>query len=460
MKWFVKGCYGMLQVLMLAGLGAGLAGCSKGGVNYTQDSSNGAVSAESSVTRTAPHGCQQTSGSCFSETFQTAGATGPVDILFVVQTSSSIDDVKAGIVSGINDFINTLPANSDFNIGVMLSHGSTSNFSGVLYQAGTEPLVLKSSQLSDAQIETFLDQKLNNVQQDPDSGGGEEGMFSLFHGITTSNLLSASQSAGMFRSNAALGVVFIGDRRDICAALPSGVPAETDPVKIAARLRDCEGLTAAGLTHQLQVLKGTEPIIVDGIIYARPPVPTGKEIGYGYIDMVNLNNGVAIDIAQDNIGNGLANIGQLGGTPVSSQNTFTLSHSGIDPNKIIVTVNGVGATFTLSGDMVTITSTIPANATVIISYCLKASSSDNDSDDDDHEYGDNDDHHHHHHHRHHHKDCDDNDSYDNGDSDDSDDNDNSSYSDDSSSSYSYSYSHSGGSSHSNGNNYGNGHKSY
>lgn len=315
--------------------------------------------------------CRETSTGCFSESFQTTASSSPVDLLIVLQTSSSINDVKPGIVSGLRSFISSLPTTSDFNIGVMLSHGSTSALSGALYQAGSEPLVLKSSQLTKTQLQDDLEQKLNNVTQDVDSGGGEEGLFSLFHGITTANLLAASKSAGMFRSNAALGVIFIGDRRDICAAIPTGVADETDPVKIAARYRDCEGLTAAGLTYQLKLVKGTEPLIVDGIIYDRAPVPAGKEIGYGYTDMVRLNSGVAIDIAQDSITNGLNSVRALGGATVA-QNVFQLSHSGIDPASVRVTVNGVAASFTVSGSKVTMTSAIPSSSVVVISYCLQA----------------------------------------------------------------------------------------
>src|SRR5207253_9162883 len=103
--------------------------------------------------------------------------------LFVVQTSDSIVPERAAIVAGIEGFIQSLPAGADFNIAVMLSHGSTSAHSGTLFQVATEPVVLKSSELTNAQIQTYLNTKLTNVIADPDSGGGEEGMFSLFNGI-------------------------------------------------------------------------------------------------------------------------------------------------------------------------------------------------------------------------------------------------------------------------------------
>src|ERR1700692_836487 len=93
--------------------------------------------------------------------------------------------------------------------------------------------------------------------------------------------------------------------------------------------------------------------------------------------MISLNNGVAIDITHDNIANGLSSIGHLDGiTSTSLQNPITLAHNGVDPNKIIVTINGFGSAFTLDAngdtDTVTINQTIPAGAVIVISYCLES----------------------------------------------------------------------------------------
>lgn len=381
---FKKFSHGILQALLVVGLGMSLIGCSKGGSagGSTEDIGNvDSLSSEAMLKlfNRNPHKCKQTNENCFSETFeQPVTSTRAVDVLFVVQTSTSIAGERQAIIAGLNEFINSLPANSDFNIGVMLAHGSTSAHSGVLYRAESEPIVLKSTELSAAQIQEHLTTKLMQVAQDPDSGGGEEGMFSLFRGITTPALLTESQAAGFFRPEAALGVVFIADRRDICAAIPAGVPEETDPVKIAARIRDCEGLTAAGLNSRLLSLKGSLPLAISGVLYADSPAPAGNEIGYGYLDVINLNGGVAVDIANDDISEGLASIAQLSGQQMEIQTEFTLSHTGIDPRRIIVTVNGVGATFELDGNKVTITSEVPAGAVVVISYCLKSEPSQKD----------------------------------------------------------------------------------
>ncbi len=378
MNNFKKYCNGLVQASIVLTFGLNLVGCSK------DEGSGAGVEAKATVEEPVttqnpntaryknPHHCDQTAKNCYKETFeQPVTNTSAVDVLFVVQTSNSIVPERQAIVAGIDEFIQSLPANSDFNIAVMLSHGSTSAYSGKLFQAASEPIVLKSSQMTNAQIQSYLDMKLSQVATDPDSGGGEEGMFSLFNGITTPTLLAASQAQDFFRTQAALAVVFVSDRRDICAVVPAGVPPETDPVKIDARIRDCEGLTAAGLTNRLHVLKGSLPVQVSAITYVDAPAPADNEIGYGYTDMVALNAGVAIDIANDDIVQGLSSIAELSGQQMEIQYEFTLEHDNVDPNKLVVTVNGQQVPYTLSGNTVTITSEIPAGAVVVIAYCVK-----------------------------------------------------------------------------------------
>jgi len=344
--------------------------------SFTADDINAgvlAISLKSKKSEKNPHKCVKTGTNCYSETFkQPVTNTRAVDVLFVVQTSASIAEQRQAIVEGINNFITSLPLGASFNIAVMLSHGSLSNNSGRLYRAAAEPIVLKSTELSAGQIQTYLDMKLANVVLDPASGGGEEGLFSLFNGITTPALLAESQALGFFRPEAALGVVFVADRRDICAMVPAGVAPESDPGKLAARIRDCEGLTAAGLSNRLSLLKGALPLAVSGIIYADSPAPAGKEIGYGYTDMIALNPGVAIDIANDDIDEGLASIAELSGQQMEIQNEFILDYTGIDPKRVTVTVNGAKVPYDIEGNKVVIESRIPAGATVVIAYCLKS----------------------------------------------------------------------------------------
>jgi len=365
-----------LSVLMIAGFATGLIGCVKGGsgasgehYNVTESSSFvvGPIVHDPLIYPTA------NPPMCYTDSF-TSGSnpTGKADILFVVQTSDSIAPQRAKINSEIQDFIRTLPATADYNIAVMLSHGSYSGLSGRLYRVNSEPVVLKTSELSKGNIQAYMAMKLDQIATDPGSAGGEEGMYSLFNGITTPSLLAESQSNGFFRQDAALGVVFVADRRDICAMVPAGVPAETNPVKIDARIRDCEGLTAAGLTNRLKALKGNQAMEVSGIIYAATPVPAGKEIGYGITEMIARSPGVAIDIKKDDISNGLSSVAQMAGDSSGVQTQFVLTHDKVKKKSVSVRVNGELADFNVDGKVVTIKSPISSGANVQIDYCLKS----------------------------------------------------------------------------------------
>lgn len=312
---------------------------------------------------------------CYMEEFQAGiGHSGPVDLLFVLQTSPSIAAEEGQILAQINEFVASLPESSDVNIAVMLAHGSTSELSGRLYRADNEPVVLSGEVLTNSQIQSALTMKFGSAPQDLDSGGGEEGMFSVFRGITTPELLAESQAADFFRDGASLGIVFIGDQRDICAPASSGAPPETDPVKLEARIRDCEGLTPQGLTTRLQQLKGDDEVAVAGIIYADQPVPADgeNELGYGYLEMINLNPGFAIDMVQDDISSGLEQfLEELGGDSSLPQNSFTLSHTGVRSATVRVYVNGQSVPFQLQGDVVTVTQSIPPGAKIVIIYCVQ-----------------------------------------------------------------------------------------
>ncbi|MCB0361490.1 MAG: hypothetical protein KDD35_02135 [Bdellovibrionales bacterium] len=53
--------------------------------------------------------------------------TKQVDILFVVDTSGSLDDERNSIGKNIAEFIEALPSDTDYVISVLLAHGSKSS---------------------------------------------------------------------------------------------------------------------------------------------------------------------------------------------------------------------------------------------------------------------------------------------------------------------------------------------
>lgn len=316
--------------------------------------------------------CQSTGTNCYKESFSIPiESQKPLDILFVVDTSSSMVDEMVKVRSAVSQLVGSLPSNADVNMAVMLAHGSTSAYSGTLFKASSEPATLKSRLLNPIQMEVFLRHKLSSLPQDADAGGGEEGMFSLFNGITSPSLLAASQAEDFFRPNAGLTVVFIADQRDICAVTPAGASPETDPGKLAARIRDCEGLTAMGLSSRLRNLKGAQALTVTGIIYSQSPPASidGNETGYGYTDMIAINQSTAIDFDHSDIANSLRKL--LVGK-AASRTEFALTHSGIEASTVRVIVDGVEVAFKLSGSTVILQQPAQAGSKVVIHYCLEA----------------------------------------------------------------------------------------
>lgn len=314
--------------------------------------------------------CRSLGTDCYSDSFTSPNIKQtPLDLLLVVDTSVSMNQEMPGIQTAIAQFVGGLPGNMDLNLAVMLSHGSTSAWSGRLFQAAGEPTVLKGRALTVAQMQAHLRTKLNGLVSDAGSAGGEEGMFSLFNGITNTSLLSESRAAGFFRNNASLAVVFISDDRDICAIVPAGVPQETDPVKLAARVRDCEGLTAQGLSSRLQALKGNQALYTAGIIYSSNPVPAGdNEIGYGYTNVIAQTSGTIIELGRDNITAKLQTIVTNAG--VGSVAQYTLTHQNVDPGSVVVIANGRQVAFTLNGNVVTLQEVLPPGTLVVINYCV------------------------------------------------------------------------------------------
>lgn len=148
-------------------------------------------------------------GSCYLERYtQPIAPQSPkVDLLFVTDSSGSLDAEKTNLADGIDAFVAELPANTNYRIAVMLAHGSKSKYSGALFKAKTEPTVLNSQSMSLATIRSNLKTKLLNTADDSYSDGGEEGLYSLNLAMDPAPL-AASQAKGFFRSDATLAVVF------------------------------------------------------------------------------------------------------------------------------------------------------------------------------------------------------------------------------------------------------------
>jgi hypothetical protein len=84
---------------------------------------------------------------CFDEHHVQPAAqiTHKIDILFVSDTSGSLNEERVAIASGIDSFIASLPTNVDFRLALLPAHGPNSSYYGKMLRRGNEPRVLNST---------------------------------------------------------------------------------------------------------------------------------------------------------------------------------------------------------------------------------------------------------------------------------------------------------------------------
>lgn len=311
-------------------------------------------------------------------------ATRKLDILFVTDTSGSLNQERAEVADGIQSFIDGIGGDVDFRMGVMLAHSSKSEWAGRLFQHDEEPLVLDSSSGTIGYVRAKLRNKLINVPSDNHSDGGEMGLFSLAEGLE-GDALAASVSAGFFREDAGLAVVFISDENAICAEFPEGVTPVPDGQnkEAPAKARDCLGINIKSILSRLQEIKGEQSVSLASIIYTNPDtVPSGgeNEVGYGYKELVELNHGINIDMATADIADGLQSIGEVTGQRLDLFTEHLFDEDNVIPESIKIEVDGQSIlhTFIVETQTVHLEEAGAARSNVKIQYCVAENSDDDD----------------------------------------------------------------------------------
>ena len=358
--------------LVLAAAAIGGSGCNMSAEQ--KEAVDDALSADVSTYAVAP----EVAPACFNERFVQPDAvvTKKIDILFVTDTSGSLDVERQQIAEGIGAFVAELPADADYRMAVMMAHSSRSSHSGALWKHGNHPYVLDSGTMTLAQIRAHLVANLTHVSSDWHGDGGEEAMYSLLYGLTHGKLTS-SRAKGFFREDAALAVVFIADENDICAKYPEGVVPvyDGDKLEAPAYARDCAGVTPEAVITALKQLQGDRPLLVSGIVYNNHdtyPRDGENEYGYGYMEMIALNGGISVDMADSEYVTGLADIGKLASIKLNLVADFTLARTDIDTSSIDVLVDGADAEFVYTAltNEVHVNNPGIARSVVDINYCM------------------------------------------------------------------------------------------
>ncbi len=315
---------------------------------------------------------------CYSESFRQPDKEliKKTDILLVVDSSSSLNEERKKIAKEIKALVQEIPSSVDYQIAIMLAHGSLSKHSGRLWSFKTEPVVLKSREMSVSQISASLGVSLSNIVNDVSADGGEEGLFSLGRALTP-EALAASRKQGFFRPETALAVIFVSDENDICFRYPPGlirVP-DSENLEAPAFKRDCANVTPEGVLKQLQTHQNGAPLLLSGIVYTSKttmPALGENEMGHGYLDIISLNKGIAVDLASASFHDGLKAVGELTSERLRLLSKFPLSRKdNVDPNTLKVFIDEVRTKAEYSAGFVQLLAELGVpNSTVRADYCI------------------------------------------------------------------------------------------
>ena len=313
---------------------------------------------------------------CFNHRFvqPEAVVTNKIDILFVTDTSGSLNNERQAVADGIDTFVAQLPAQVDYNVAVMLAHGHESSLYGKMYRSHHgEPHVLKSSEQSLEDIRSDLGRKLNNPTHHYAADGGEAGLYSLY-GAFDAGRLADSKSKGFFRSDAALAVIFVADENDICYP---GQVFDGDHLEDPAFDRYCDGVDSSSVLARIAAEKGDNPTLIAGVVYnGETAVPNvgEDELGLGYLDIIAQAGGISVDLGGGDIEGDLADIGTLAAVKLELLTEFTLANTEIDEDSIEVSVDGqpVAYVYDETLNKVTLTENAGGALSIVdINYCLE-----------------------------------------------------------------------------------------
>lgn len=272
--------------------------------------------------------------------------TDKIDILFVVDTSASLIEERSMIASQMGAFIDRLRPNVDYQIAVMPAHGpktpkSPHNLHGELYSTGTgdSPVIRYRGIQGKRGVVEELRKKMLRLKKDSSYAQGEVGLLSLYSSLTSSSLKQKMKREGFLRENAALAVIFVADENDVCYDYSKGgTPnyngsGQRDPVEQITFDGICKvngkPLTPGQVLEALKREKGEMPIILTGVVYTSNNIPKKtdryapeNEMGRGYLDLIRLGHGQAVNLADKNFGASLASLGNYSQFRMEYENTF------------------------------------------------------------------------------------------------------------------------------------------
>lgn len=294
----------------------------------------------------------------------------PIDIIFVSDSSGSLDQEtsnglteREAVAAALNSLLITFADQGieDFCIGAMLGHaGSLAGELRSHPDVGKACLcsddpdysnpVTGPQALRDDFEKNFLD--LASDDANPDTDGGETGLFSFHTAMTTK--LDDNKATGCFRDGATIIPMFFADENDICTSPapsagtcsddftfnPEGPAEDIDPdcKEPYARMAYCSdidgNLTLSPMDVYQTGLSAFGGRMVAGVVgYVGDIVPTGgeNERPFGYTEVVTLSGGDMVDLKfandgdQDSFNAAFEALGETVTKKVLLKNSFLLS---------------------------------------------------------------------------------------------------------------------------------------
>jgi len=386
----------ILTVALLANLL--LAGCGK---SVTQGRrANGTGSDKGSVDVPKGSNCETGDRSRWRWFQPEVSKSKGVDLLFVVDSSLSLTPERRKVAKAISSFLETLPADADTRIAVLLGHGENSPWSGKLYSRGSDPRVILPNALPRDRAEELLTHSLSCPAMDFGVGNGEMLLSSLQASLKDESFAEI-QSQGFYRPDALLGVVFLTDENDVCfdprahgyTRHPDYKSSILGLEDIAYRkfCLDSAGALKVSSTSVIQGLRDRFPgkfIAMAGIVYSNPanvPYLGEDSIGHGIIELVEENAtsqpsgpmpATILDLKTGDFAPALNKLATMVSSQLTLKTEFPLVGTvEVDEETLLVTVDGVEvpATYNANSRTITIpgTSVGGAGSQIDVSACSK-----------------------------------------------------------------------------------------
>ncbi|MCB9671702.1 MAG: choice-of-anchor D domain-containing protein [Alphaproteobacteria bacterium] len=240
-----------------------------------------------------------------------ATANPPLDIIFAVDQSGSMDSNATGMANALNDFVTGVGGvSTDWRVGVVTyDDGCFNPFSGGAgWFSATTP-----NYLADFGPAARLGDQSNSNNQDT------EALFSVV-GASLLQTGAGGCNAGFLRTGGYLHVILVSDEEEQSTSAPWNA-VQSAQAAFQAYVSDPALLKVSTVANLSQCGSGNPPNFI--------------LTGYRYEAMANATGGLALDICAGNWGAQMASLGNS-----TASNSYIALSEEADPSSILVTVNG------------------------------------------------------------------------------------------------------------------------